>query len=319
MSMVVFIRDTASSDETVRDQPAEPRDPRPALRHAAWMIRILKPGDEAALETFLGAHASTSLFLRANLAEAGIVDAGKRFQGTYAAAFENDRIVAVACHCWNGILLLQAPRRLDEVAAAAIASSGREIKGFLGTWDQVAAARETTGHRESPTRMESPEDLFELRLTDLRLPESVRDGRIVVRRIVAEDLPDFVRMQVAYEIEAIHATPGPWLEESERAEAERSMAAGTSFIALQDGRGVAAANFNARIDDCVQLGGVYTPPELRGRGHARAVVGGALAIARAEGVPLAVLFTGKDNEPARRAYLSLGFRIIGDYGIVLLA
>ena len=68
----------------------------------------------------------------------------------------------------------------------------------------------------------------------------------------------------------------------------------------------------------VQVGGVFTPPELRGRGHARAVVAGSLLSARAAGVSRAVLFTERENAPARRAYQALGFRVVGDYGMVLL-
>jgi predicted GNAT family acetyltransferase len=58
---------------------------------------------------------------------------------------------------------------------------------------------------------------------------------------------------------------------------------------------------------------------MRGRGYARAVVAGSLLSARAAGVARAILFTGQDTARARRAYLALGFQIIGDYGLVLFA
>jgi predicted GNAT family acetyltransferase len=77
--------------------------------------------------------------------------------------------------------------------------------------------------------------------------------------------------------------------------------------------------FNGRLPDAVQIGGVFTPPALRARGFARAVVAGALLAARADGVTRSILFTGRDNAFARSAYLSLGYGIVGDYGIVFLA
>ena len=93
--------------------------------------------------------------------------------------------------------------------------------------------------------------------------------------------------------------------------------AGEIFLATgPDGRPLAMAVHNARIPDTVQIGGVWTPMELRRRGYARAVVAAALMAARDEGASTGVLFTGKGNEPARRAYLALGFRRIGDYGIL---
>jgi uncharacterized protein len=73
----------------------------------------------------------------------------------------------------------------------------------------------------------------------------------------------------------------------------------------------------ARADESVQIGGVWTPPELRNRGYGRAVVAGALHESARDGVTRAVLFT--DNPAARRSYERLGFRQIGEYGITIYA
>jgi predicted GNAT family acetyltransferase len=73
------------------------------------------------------------------------------------------------------------------------------------------------------------------------------------------------------------------------------------------------------LPDCVQVGGVYTPPELRGRGYARAVVAASLLAARDAGVERSILFTGQDNDFARRAYLALGYEVVGEYGIAFFA
>lgn len=93
----------------------------------------------------------------------------------------------------------------------------------------------------------------------------------------------------------------------------------SQWILLESGRPVAYSAFNARLPDVVQIGGVWTPPELRGRGYARAVVAGSLLEARREGVYRAVLFTGVENVAARRAYEAIGFRVVGDYGLVIFA
>ena len=65
-------------------------------------------------------------------------------------------------------------------------------------------------------------------------------------------------------------------------------------------------------------GGVWTPPELRGRGYGRAAVAASLLDARADGVGRSILFTGDDNVPAIKAYAALGYRLIGDHRILLL-
>jgi uncharacterized protein len=82
---------------------------------------------------------------------------------------------------------------------------------------------------------------------------------------------------------------------------------------------VAYSGSNAMLPDVVQIGGVWTPPERRGRGYARCVVAGSLVAARKQGVARAVLFADPANAAARAAYLSIGFVIVGDYGLVLLA
>jgi predicted GNAT family acetyltransferase len=92
-----------------------------------------------------------------------------------------------------------------------------------------------------------------------------------------------------------------------------------AWLLLDRGKPVACSFFNARVPDTVQVGGVYTPPGLRGRGYGRAAVAGSLATVRLQGVRRSVLFTDKDNASAHAAYEALGYRIAGEYGIILLA
>jgi len=90
-------------------------------------LRLLRPGDEAALDTFLARHADTSMFLRSNARSAGLTDRGQPMQATYVAALEGGRIAGVAAHCWNGMVLVQAPEGGHAAAAAleAVRRSGR--------------------------------------------------------------------------------------------------------------------------------------------------------------------------------------------------
>ena len=92
---------------------------------------------------------------------------------------------------------------------------------------------------------------------------------------------------------------------------------GEAFLLEVDGTPVSLCTHNARVRDYVQIGGVWTPPELRGRGYARRVVAGALRVAKREGVTRAVLFT--ENPAARRSYEALGFRRVGEFGVIVLA
>ncbi len=77
--------------------------------------------------------------------------------------------------------------------------------------------------------------------------------------------------------------------------------------------------FNAEALGVVQVGGVWTPPSLRGRGYGRAVVAGSLLARYAEGARRSLLFTSPDNVGAQRAYTALGYRQTGEYGMWLFA
>ncbi len=290
----------------------------------APLIRILQPGDEAALEAFLLPRMATSMFLLGNMRASGLTYSGQPYTGTYAAAFENGAIVGVVAHYWNGVLLLQAPMHWGALWRAAVQASQRFIEGLIGPGDQVRAVKASLHLTDAMLKMDQPEDLYNLDLNALRVPEALRTGEVQGRRIEARDLELLTRWRVGYEIEALGEQDTPQLWETCRASAERAVEDQDTWILEAEGEPVATSAFNTRTKEAVQVGGVWTPPALRCRGYARCIVAQSLLDARDEitaaGVrhPQAILFTGADNIPAQRAYEALGFRCIGDYYILLL-
>lgn len=282
-------------------------------------VRTLTAGDEAAVEAFLAAHADASMFLRSNLRRAGLDFHGQAYGGTWVAAVADGAVVGVAAHAWNGLVLLQAAGRAGDLAAAAAASSGRAVGGFVGPWAQVVEARAALGLTDRPARLDSREDLFSLDLDALIVPAALADGRVAVRVAGAADHDVLAAWRYAYEVEAIGSPATAETAARARADICRVTDDGHVFVATVDGAPVAMSAFNARLPDMVQIGGVYTPPDARGRGYARAVVAGSLRLARETGATRSILFTGVDNTPARRAYLALGYRVVGDYGLVVFA
>lgn len=280
----------------------------------------LGAGDEGALEAFLVHHAHSSMFLRSNLAAGGIVDHGRPHQSTYVAVRDGDGIRGVVGHSWHGMLQLQAPVDVvGDLARVATERSGRAVAGLVGPWAQVVAARAALGDAGARVRLSSHEDLFALTLADIVVPAPLADGRIHCRRPAPHEIPLLVEWRVAYDLEISNGTDTPALRDVTAAEIARLHARGATWVATAAGEPVAYSGFNAQLPDIVQVGGVYTPPSQRGRGYARAVVAGSLVAARAAGVTQAVLFTGKDNHHAQSAYRALGFRVVGDYGVVLLS
>ncbi|MEW6272628.1 MAG: GNAT family N-acetyltransferase, partial [Thermodesulfobacteriota bacterium] len=141
-------------------------------------MRRLQPGDERAIEAFLARHADASLFLRSNLRAGGLVDHGDPFQATWAGGFEEGALVAVAAHAWNGNVVLQAPRGLAEVVRCSVATSGRPLRGIVGEWDQLVAAREALGVADRRARFTSRDDLLALDVSALVVPAALARGEV---------------------------------------------------------------------------------------------------------------------------------------------
>lgn len=285
----------------------------------ATCLSILKPADAPALEAFLRPRLATSMFLVSNVRKAGLIDRGERYHGTYAAAWSGGRIEAVAGHFWNGILILQAPCRLEEVVRTALTSSGRPLTGIIGPADQVAGALRVIGGDNVNIRIDEQEILYTLDLAALNVPEPLASAELVGRRARRDDAELLAAWNADYSVEALGEEDTPELRRAHQAGIDGMIAERRTWVLEDAGRPVAMCSFNAQISEAVQVGGVWTPPELRSRGYGRSVVAAALRDARQDGVQQAILFTGVENIPAQKAYEALGFRPEDSFRVLLLA
>ncbi|OCQ90561.1 GCN5 family acetyltransferase [Nostoc sp. MBR 210] len=282
------------------------------------ILRTLEPGNEAFLENFLLQHADTSMFLRSNWREAGLLDQGARFQGTYIAAIANETIVAVAAHYWNGMLIVQAPVYLAEVVQAVVNQSHRPILGIAGPAVQVAATKQVLGLVERPTQLDESEILLSLALQDLQVPPALASREVECRLPYPEEFDLLSHWCADYNIEALGHLHTPDLVVNCRRELEARQVRARHWILVAEDTPIAYTTFNAWLPDIVQIGGVWTPPALRGRGYAKCVVAGSLLEARSHGVERAILFTNRENYPALAAYQAIGFRPTGEeFGLVM--
>lgn len=286
------------------------------------MTEVRRPcaADRPAVERFLAAHPLTTLFLRNNLAAAGLEDGDQPYRGRWAAGFQAGEVVAVAAHFWNGNLILEAPRDLAAVVRCALTPGGRRpLAGILGPYEQAVAALAALGRAGAPRRLDSRQTLYALDLAALRAPPLLSEPDVAVRPPAAAEEDLVLAWRVAFARETRSLPDGPALKSTLRAGLARLSAAGHHWVLAQRGTPVAYSAFNAVLPDTVQVGGVYTPPARRGQGFGRAVVAGTLQFARAGGATRSVLFTDEHNHPARRAYESLGYVRVGTYGILGLA
>ncbi|GGE08617.1 Acetyltransferase (GNAT) family protein [Gemmobacter megaterium] len=266
------------------------------------MIRLAAPGDEAALTGFLSRHLETSMFLYGNLESQGLA-ASTHPHATRFVLDEQDGVVrAVLGLSNNGFLMCQAPQ-LAPVQARAMARllGGRTAAGMTGDDAQVATFLEAV--MPAP-QLDTVEPLFTLDLC--RLPP-------VAATIRPPDRSELALLTGWFAAYMQETQTGVTSGAAERA--RDAIQGGPVRLLLRDGQPVAMAGINAAAGDAVQVGGVYTPPQLRGQGFAGQVVAALLAERRRAGATRALLFAASDA--AARAYLRIGFARIGRYRMAL--
>ncbi|MYM57283.1 GNAT family N-acetyltransferase [Thalassovita mangrovi] len=275
------------------------------------MIRQARPGEEAEIDAFLAGHPETSMFLRSNLAEYGLEDRQHPHAITYYRAPQTGPVEAIFGRANNGFLMCQAPAAgpgLWQDFAATL--QGQQVCGMTGDDGQVLAALAALGLSEGAFNLNHAEPLYRLDLAALRAVD------VDIRRPVADDV-DLLSLWFAQYMR--DTGQGGDQADSLRAAITRAVEAisrGKTRLLIEGGVPVAMTGINAEVGDMVQIGGVFTPPDRRGRGHARRVVAAHLAELRDAGINTAILFA--NNAAAARAYEAIGFERIGAYRVAIL-
>lgn len=276
------------------------------------MIRDAGPADRAAIEAMLLQQIDGAMFPLVNLRAHGLGDQDFASDHDYATRFwwvGDSSLVALTR---GGMLMPLLDSRAD-LAPLSAALAGLTVRGAIGPATSVRPVLQALGLAGLPTRIDEDEPGMALNLVDLQRPDL---HGAVLAPLTANLRPTADSWRAAYHLEVLGT---PELEAAPRAakEIDRYLAADSHRVLLRDGVPVAMTGFNATLPGIVQVGGVYTPPALRGRGHARLAVALHLAEARANGVTRAVLFAA--SPAAARAYTAIGFQPNGSFALVLFA
>lgn len=188
--------------------------------------------------------------------------------------------------------------------------SGTAVKGILGDARQVAALR-TVLRLPQQGGLDSEEPLYTLSLDNLRVPDysgfTLRPLSFVPQGLI-------IGWRCAY-LQEVLPMPGEDFEQKAKDDVDSYIAADTHRVLCQGDTPVAMTGFNAVLPDAVQIGAVYTPPDLRSRGFARRAVALHLQEARQSGVTNAILFSA--SRQASKAYEAIGFTRSGDFTILV--
>jgi len=270
-------------------------------------MRRASEADVPAIRAFLTDRAARAMFPLSNLARFGLDG-----DHDYAPAMwitETDGAVTGVLAVGRAGTLMPALGTTDPAHAAEVLR-GRSINGLIGPADEVRPLLAILGLPRDAAHLDRDEPHFTLDLRELTVP----DGEGGLAPLAAADAERMILWRRDYGIEALGLAPDRALAEARKSH-PGYIEAGSHRVLMTGARTLSVTGFNAELPEIVQVGGVYTPPDLRGRGYARRAVALHLAEARARGVARAVLFSA--SEAAARAYRAIGFRQIGHWSLVL--
>jgi GNAT superfamily N-acetyltransferase len=263
--------------------------------------------DLPAIKAFLRTYLATAMFPLANLDQYGMAGGHPRAMSFWMSR-QAGVITDVLAVTDEGMIFPNCPTHAWKACKVALA--GREICGILGADRQVTGLRQALGLTYAAGQVLT-EPHYHLDLAALVLPDVTG---FALQPIANAPRDLVIGWRRAYLVETM-MMQGDNIHETAIKDIDAYAAADSHFVLFDGDRPVAMTGFNARLPDTVQVGGVYTPPDLRGRGLARRALALHLARVRAAGVTQAVLFAA--TAEAARAYEAIGFTRIGDFGIAM--
>lgn len=283
------------------------------------IIRILNNNDTSVLDEYLARQWQYTMFMRANMARAEIEYTAQPFSSDYIGAFDNKgAMVGVLSHNWKGGIMVCIDNHtvLQELIDYFKNMVNRPITAIMGDDKCASILQKQLGILNADYRVNRLTDLYYLNLNQLSMPVGFDFSS--VKMVLPDDSHKDILLEwmLGFEEETMELPHTAQQKKAIQNKVETILKTQTHWILLADGVPVSLSGFNAMLADVVQVGPLWTPPEHRGWGYARALVALTLAHIKETGVEKTVVFTA--SPAAKKAYQSIGYERIGQYKIAIL-
>ncbi len=224
----------------------------------------------------------------------------------YLVARAGESVVACAIRTPPHRMVLSEiddPAAVDALADAGL-ELGLDLPGVEGPSESVIGfVRRWTEAAGRTAQLSLSERIF--RLTTVRPPSSPPPGRL--RLAEADDRDRVVDWFQAFAAEALPPEAPPL----DAGLVDRRIALGAVYV-WDDRDPVSVAGVGGRTPHGARVGPVYTPPPLRGRGYASALVAGASEAMLGTGLEFLFLYTDLANPTANHIYETIGYEPVRD-------
>jgi hypothetical protein len=263
--------------------------------------------DRPRIEAFLRIRAVTSMFPLSNLARHGM-DGDHGRSMSFWVAEDAQGITDIIAQTREGLVMPSCDTAPWEDAASAL--HGREAIGVIGAREQSRPLIAALGLADAEAELDEDEPHFALTLADLVVPDGPGD----LVPMFSVDRALMVDWRRRYCEEVLGA---PAVTSRQRAEADIAgyLEADSHRVLVGPDGPICAIGFNAATPDIVQIGGVYTPKELRGRGTP--AVRSRCTLPRRGRRASRPPRSSHPGASAVAAYEAIGFRRIGDWTIFI--
>lgn len=268
------------------------------------MLQPLAPRHAETAWAFLTAHGLRDVFLASKIHEGALSAPDGAAQGRFLGAFDGTRLTGVLFVGHGGLVVFAADEpHVRRLFAEQGWKDRQRVRLVVGEWDAVS----DVWGQLAAAGLRADRDWREVFMVvhAATLCGEADPGLVVATRA---DLPQLVDVSARAYREETGEDPLAVMGEGYVRHVMRNVEEERAFLVKQGGRIVFKAELSARCPIGAQIVGVFTEPDLRGRGFARR---GTAQLARLlmarDRMPAVCLFVREDNAPARRAYERAGF------------
>ena len=282
------------------------------VRRGPWRVDELGDADRPELTALVDRDPIVNAVVAARLHTLPSLSP-RRFGGQLLGVRDGDGALAAAAFNGGNLLPMGGCAEHWQALAEFVARRPRVCSSVVGRADTIAVmwpVLQTAWGAPRAVRRRQPLLVLDRVVTE-------RPADVGLRAVRHDELDAYLPAAAAMFAEELGVSPSEGGAGHYRSRVAGLIRDGRAFGVVRRGEVVFKADFGAVSPRTCQIQGVWTRPDLRGRGLGTAAMSGVLDRALAL-APSASLYVNDFNEPARRMYARLGMREIAVLSTVLL-